>query len=385
MGNYDSKTKINSFLVALYIMQYTLILPFTKVMSATLLTAGTSLSILLLFVMLNGRIRLNFRFILVLAAVILAITLKTILVPSEDYSIFIVFAYTAFPAAFAIAYNYDARLVLEDLYKISLFSFILIFWYPVGGESSYMRFGYAVLPCVLFILCELLFEKNNKKRKLEKKAAGTICAILLAEMIVFGARGCLFSLLLFFAVEELLINRENLKTKIVLAAGVFYAYFSIGPILDLIYNILKTFGIRSYAIIKYRMQFRRGFDAASSGRDVMYDMVLEKLKRSPFLGLPITLSSEDGDVQYVHNLFLQTWMDLGIIGLVVLILFILIVMWKIRKKEIEWNERILVSAVFSIAIGRLMFSSVLWRRPEFWLLVFMSMKMRERRLGYPED
>ena len=363
--------------MALFIMQYTLLLPFTKVLSATYLTAGTGILILILFIVLNGKIRLNVRFVLALAAVISAIFMKVLLFPESDKSIFIVFAYTAFPAAFAAAYEYDAKLVLNNLYKISLFSFILIFWYPFVGDWGYMRFGYAVLPSVMFILCELLY--NPKKPLLEKIVAWSLCIILFAEMLILGARGCFLCLIIFFAIEELLINRENLKRKAALFFAAFFAYINIGPLFDIIYSFLGSLGISSYALIKYRWMLTRGFDAASSGRDILYEMALEQLKKSPILGVPLALSDEEGNIFYVHNLFLQTWMDLGIFGLIALVLFILFVLWKIWRKDIDRNERILVAAVFSISVGRLMFSSVIWRRPEFWLLVFMSLKMGRRR------
>ena len=372
MGSYELKTERNSLLLALFIMQYTLILPFTKVISPTLLTAGTSLLILFLFVLLNKTIRINLHFAIALAIINLAILLKVLLFPSSDISIFLVFAYTALPAAFAAAYDYDFQLVLKNLYKISLLSFLLVFWYPFIGEQSYMRFGYAVLPNVLFILCELLY---NKKKRLGIIIAGAICFALLVEMFVFGARGSFFSLLLFFALEELLINRENLKRKLAMFLGVLLVAFNIGPIIDFIYNTLLKLGIRSYALIKYRMQLNRGIEIASSGRVNLYDTAIEQLKQSPIFGLPILLTNEDGSMVYVHNLFLQTWMDLGIVGLAILIGFLLFVIWKIWRRDIGRNDRILIAAVFSISIGRLLFSSVLWRRPEFWLFVFMSMKM----------
>lgn len=372
MGSYELKTERNSLLLALFIMQYTLILPFTKVISPTLLTAGTSLLILFLFALLNKTIRINLHFAIALAIINLAILLKVLLFPSSDISIFLVFAYTALPAAFAAAYDYDFQLVLKNLYKISLLSFLLVFWYPFIGEQSYMRFGYAVLPNVLFILCELLY---NKKKRLIIIIAGAICFALLVEMFVFGARGSFFSLLLFFAIEELLINREHLKRKLAIFLGVLLAVYNIGPIIGLINNTLRKLGIRSYALIKYRMQMNRGIEIASSGRGNLYDTAIEQLKQSPIFGLPILLSNEDGSMVYVHNLFLQTWMDLGIAGLAILIGFLLFVIWKIWRRDIGRNDRILIAAVFSISIGRLLFSSVLWRRPEFWLLVFMSMKM----------
>lgn len=384
MVNRKENIKANSFLIALFIMQYTLLLPFTKVLPTSSLTAGTGILILFLFVILNhGKIWVNWRYILILAAVILAILLKVVLFPSSDTSIFLVFAYTAFPAAFAASYHYDARLVLKNLYKISLFSFPLIFWYPFIGKYSYMRFGYGVLPSVMFILSELFFDRNKPLR--EKIIAWSICIILLVEMVIKGARGCFFSLLLFFAVEELLINRKNLTRKIVLALGAFTAYLNIDTILTSIFNMLSAFGIRSYAIIKYRMQLNRGFEAASSGRDHIYDSTIDQLMESPFLGLPLSLGAEEGNISYVHNLFLQTWMDMGMIGLAVLVVFILFVLWKIWRKDIDRNERILIAAVFSVSIGRLMFSSVIWRRPEFWLLVFMSMKMNRRRCTSVEE
>ena len=49
------------------------------------------------------------------------------------------------------------------------------------------------------------------------------------------------------------------------------------------------------------MQLNRGFDAASSGRSVKYDTVLNQLKKSPILGLPLSLTDEEGNIAHFFN------------------------------------------------------------------------------------
>ena len=80
----------------------------------------------------------------------------------------------------------------------------------------------------------------------------------------FGSRGAFLSFLIFFGIEETLINRKNIARKLLLALAAIIAFLNLGRILDLLSYLLGLFGIRSYALIKYRMMITRGFDAASS-------------------------------------------------------------------------------------------------------------------------
>ena len=85
------------------------------------------------------------------------------------------------------------------------------------------------------------------------------------------------------------------------------------------------------------------------------------------------MSVADSDGLYVHNLFLQVGRDFGVIAFVLYSLFTLF------NKKIPIEDRMILLVIFSLALGRLLFSSVLWKRPEFWMLVCFQLVITNRQ------
>ena len=110
----------------------------------------------------------------------------------------------------------------------------------------------------------------------------------------------------------------------------------------------------------------------------MYSKALEKIKLSPWIGNPMSLDETGGE--YAHNLFLQVGEDLGVIAIIVLVFFLLYALYKIVTEKYTFEERMLIAVLFSTSIGRLLFSSTLWRRPEFWMLVSYVLVLPNRMI-----
>ncbi len=155
-----------------------------------------------------------------------------------------------------------------------------------------------------------------------------------------------------------------------ISAGFIYLFLMDGflQILDFIYFDL---GYETYSIIKLRMMIQDGISESSSGRDFLYQSFLELFYENPIFGNGIGITNELWDVT-PHNLFLQILVEFGILGMFVFILLacgFLYVLLKIRKVN---NELFLILGIlFSVSFGRLLVSSDLWLRQEFWL--FLSM------------
>ena len=154
-------------------------------------------------------------------------------------------------------------------------------------------------------------------------------------------------------------------------------YINITKIFSLVDLILNNVGIKSYAIMKFERQITRGFAAASSSRDSIYVEALRLIQKSPILGNTMSLDEEGGN--YVHNVFLQVGQDLGVIALFVLVIFIVYALVQIGSKKKSVENRLIILALFSISIGRLMFSSTIWRRPEFWMLVCFVLNLKRNQ------
>ena len=364
---------INSFLMALFIMQYTYMLPLMNFISPSICIAISGMVIMAAIIINNRKVLFN-KLVLLITVIIAYVLAMKVCFDNSDAGILIVYSYTTIPAALMVSYSIDWTLLLEYLYKISVLSFFLVFWNPLLGTYSYMRFGYAVLPILIFIIIHLFYNKANKTIPgIVNLYDYIICGFLGIELLIFGARGAMLSLILFFIIEEMLINRSHLSRKVALFIAALLAYFNLAVIINAFFSISRAYGIRSYALSKINMHINRGLEASSSGRVELYGETFEKIMQHPFFGNAISLTQEDGlGVSYSHNLFLQVWMDLGIGGLIAVVIIIILAFLFIMSRRNEIKARILIASLLSISIGRLLVSSVLWRRPEFWIFVFCT-------------
>jgi O-antigen ligase len=145
-------------------------------------------------------------------------------------------------------------------------------------------------------------------------------------------------------------------------------------LLDYIYFNL---GIQTYSLAKYRMMINEGIAESSSGRDQIYRSIWELIKQKPFIGHGIgILQSTSGYT--AHNIFLQILVESGILGLLIWV-FIWIYCFnkynKISKSDKDGLYKV-VTLIVSIAMGRLLISSDMWLRPEYWFAISMLINFK---------
>ena len=233
-----------------------------------------------------------------------------------------------------------------------------------------MRFGYGMVPIVMGAYIDFVYKRscdsaiNNSKTMI----INILIMILgFLSIFIYGARGCILVLMIFVALDRLLINKKNIIKNVVYILVAVVVYLNLFPILNFFEKISKKIGIYSYSITKFKMQLVGGFDYASSGRDRIYQDSLEKIKTSPLTGNTISIDEDGGS--YAHNIFLQVGEDFGIIAIVLLAVFLIYVIYLLASKKITMQEKIILLIFTSSSVGRLMVSSTLWKRPEFWMLV----------------
>ena len=142
-------------------------------------------------------------------------------------------------------------------------------------------------------------------------------------------------------------------------------YFNLEFVFNILESIASRFGIFSYSLFKFKRQLLYGFEDASSGRNELYSSAIEQIMQYPLFGGEIKT-----DVLYFHNVFLQVGADFGIFAIGVIVVFLSYVVYLLGMKKSNKEEKLLLLILFSISFGRLMFSSSIWLRPEFWMLVF---------------
>lgn len=368
----------NAKLYALFLFQYALTIPLMSYISSSIIIAAISLFLVFLIFVTNKGVQINikvFLFILIMASVLL---IKT-LISNGSFALIINYAIYAVVPMLMMLFPFDTKTFFAYGYKLAVLNFFINVLNPFMPKYNYMRFGYGMLLTFIFLYIEIRYH-NCECVKWRKMLSILLLVLSSIEIFVYGARGAFFSLVLFLALDIFIVNGKRLFTNICFILVAVVAYFNIVPILDLLYEISLKIGIGSYAIAKYRMQLSDGWAVASSGRNKLYSTAIEKIKEHPFVGNPIDESLEDGE--YVHNLFLQLAQDFGLIALCVLIVFLVYTLFLMMNSKISNNSRVLLAVLFAISIGRLMFSSIIWQRPEFWMFICFSMCIGSKKETY---
>ena len=369
----------NAVIVALFLFQYSILTPAMNYISGTLLVSCCGLLLIAALLLRNAACRVNAAVVasfLIVAVLLVANTLLT----GIGIKGISVFALICLPVLVLFLFPFHYRVFLQTCCKLSIITFFVLALYPFLPGYAYMRFGYGMLPVVLFSYIALVYSDTVFASRRSRPIRLLYLAVLLlstAEILLYGARGTLVSIALFAVLDRLLLNKRKVIRNglMVLLAGGAVAFAS--PLLDLFEKLSKKLGIYSYTITKLKMQIESGFASASSGRMKIYRLSLDRIREHPIIGNGID-ATEEG-VNYAHNLFLQVGEDLGVAAVIVMLAFLI---WQLycmgmRKRAIE--EKLIREVLFSISVGRLLFSSTLWRRPEFWMLFFFSVSVSCRR------
>ena len=373
--------KTNGRIIALFFLQYTFLIPVMHYINASIAVAVFSIMLIVwLFINnINHSLIINGKVPLLYVAIAILFLFKAVIGHAGIGTIIYFLIYTV-PAGCMFLFPFEFMACMEFMVIVSRFCFLLIFWNPFSSFYSYMRFGYGILPLIILAYVDLVYFNKNRDSHLAKTRWAVLFDYVILiigslELLVYGSRGGTFSLMLFIALDRLLINRSNILRNIFIFSLVFIAFENIIPILEFIESISENFGIYSYSITKFKMQISGGFDYASSGRNDIYEASIEKIKASPILGNAISLNETGG--HYAHNIFLQVGEDFGIAAIVIITIFLLYCLLQIFFGHNRIELRLLLIIFFSVAIGRLMFSSTLWRRPEFWMLACFALTMKD--------
>lgn len=216
-----------------------------------------------------------------------------------------------------------------------------------------MRFGYALLPSVLWFL--LIFLKNRSKWAL------CLFVITFFPMLIWGSRGTIAVVLMFLFLYSILLKRWIIL--LLLPVLISFIFIDVQSLLwDGIVWLQDLTGSKklgSYSKIIFDEE---------EARDSIYNYCLYKLN-SNFSGYGVGWWEYDPRMGglYPHNLILHVGTEFGLLGL--LFLLILLVKSIMSILSVEINCALLFVYFFSISIGRLLVSSSYWERPEFWFVI----------------
>lgn len=379
----------NNWLLALFIFQFGFLQPIC-VLLKTQLPVVLFTFFLLGYSVTNNRFSINKKAVCIIFTVLLIFVFDLLLFyerVDEILNVLTQFLLKCGPAIYIASLKFDNNNLFEPFEKCALLNFGALCVFPLfswQNQIGYMRYGYAMLPSVIvFYLC---VEKYNKMKRFRFLILFGISAI---EMILFGNRGTILCFAIFI-VLRILYGKLNYKIKGLLIIGIFFVIYimmetqMVMNIIDYIYNSLN---IQTYSLMKLKKMLLEGISSASSGRDVLYKMAIDVFRKKPIIGNGVAFSFyiNNGVAVAPHNIVLQLLVEFGMLGLGVFLVFSIYMGYKyfMFRNQTSSDLFVCITMLLAVAFGRLLVSSDLWQRPEFWILITMlicnSGKQRSKR------
>lgn len=231
-----------------------------------------------------------------------------------------------------------------------------------GNERlSVIQYGHLGLTSVLIGVA--MYLKNNIKFG---KYISLACIILgVFTMVVSGTRGAIISAL--FILAFYVFANARMRTFFIVLVGILILYFS----LDNIISFMDSLGSNSAARI-FRL-FTEGGDQ-SSGRTEIWSRAINEIIESPLLGVSCFLHSNNSDITYVHNSFIEVTYALGIFGLFVFTkanwLALMSCLQVLRSGN---TEMLIFTFLFLQYFTYCLFSDSIIRMPLYWVFLFIML------------
>lgn len=241
------------------------------------------------------------------------------------------------PVVVTIIYIGDISRVLDALCKVAYINlpYVLLFPFTDGYYQSgaYMSYGYGTI----FLLGCILF----KMKKSIWDIAYSVVWILL--LFFYGNRGivvCLTALVILHVIFFTSIRRKpGYIMGIIVLGGNLIAYWE--KIVIQFSLFLSKFGIYSRTLDR----LISGTYTISYGRTILYETIWDKIRNNLWgygLGYDrIVAESVDQGKTYAHSVFLELWLDFGLLLGSILLSFIVLVVIKLvssKKYSVEYRK-----------------------------------------------
>jgi len=230
--------------------------------------------------------------------------------------------------------------VIESvLYKISWFTFILVLFYVI----SYLRGGFLITGYNMSFSYGLLLPMLSLYSK--KNLYSVIASILLFLIVLgIGSRGAAIVFMMFVA-YDILQSKKKLLIPAFILIGIFFLS------LITLANWFESIGISSRTL-NLLIRDNIGY---TSGRDHIYNKMIDVFWDNPIIGIGLFGDRFYLDGRYTHNLFLELYLNWGII-LATLILFFFIWKFILTYRRSDKKNRTILVKYFLASVAPLMVS-----------------------------
>ena len=340
------------------------------------------LTMLFLFIIANKKKIWRYVYpsdILVMVFVIFSIFTTLVIYPRNseylwyNFDLYILYCIPAFLVGLSsVEYDEDMFLIISRLSCVSIVaSFFLLFYYGSLGKETIDELGqsYAVLPNTLFVLAYYVY--SRKKFYLLFSVLGIAYALML------GSRGPIILILVFIALSTIYKNKERLPVVLVIGLAV-YLFIEFGLYRDVLLGISRILKNMGYSTRIIDLTLAGEAISHTSGRDEIYELLLDILKSKPFTGYGLF-----GEWQFVgwnaHELYLEVVFEYGW-PLGVLLIFLYVKSVITSSLKCMDNEVItffnMIFIVYVLVQGCMSYSHL---RPELFLLLGFSLMQNRKR------
>jgi O-antigen ligase len=236
----------------------------------------------------------------------------------------------------------------------------------INGNTALASIIYGQLGVTGFLLSIFLWTHFKNKFQFVLYIIGGILSLY--TIIIAGSRSPFIALLICTILYLYYLNpKTNISkfiTRVLLISFILFVIFSPDKILKLIGNYSPT----------SEQRIMNTFDKSAdqfSGRDLLYKDAFADFLDSPIIGKHFVLTHGTGAGWYPHNVILEVFMALGVIGGVIFV-YLLFFAFKNSFKLIKYNNK---AAWFSLLFMQIIvfafFSGSLYTTSSLWIMLFL--------------
>ena len=249
--------------------------------------------------------------------------------------------------------------------------FIPLTFLIVNGDSeqNYMSFSYNN---IVFVVGA--YWLGIRRKNILMFVLGGLGMVLI---IIGGCRGAVVCIAAYVVLEFVLNKKIHIAAKIVFVIAVTLLYLNLGNLILGLDEILQNFDYDSRTV----KMFLEGNIESDSGRNGIFDAAIEVIKDSPLIGRGMAGASrflfkerygvEPYLIQHVysHNLFLELWMEYGVILGTFFIGWIIVSIIMAYLKNRKTGNDIMLYFLLAITLPKLMVTGTYLSEIPFFVLL----------------
>ncbi len=255
-----------------------------------------------------------------------------------------------------------------------------------GALNSYNDIAYfgtgmvygenVITPCFIgmYVFC-------RKARKNILMILPLLCMML---GLVLANRSCVLVCLTFVVLYSFYVEKVNGKTIAIfslIAIIVLIIMLNLETILNGMIDILNQYGIHSYALTKYRMALLSSDDTFFSGRNDIFPLAIQYFLKNPVFGIGFGSFFMLTGHAYVHNIFLDWFSSLGLMGGLIMAIITGIALVKTFQAK-EYSVKELLCILLSLWFPRLLFSKTFADDISYWMYIVFALSIMRNKKVY---